>query len=220
MAKRIFDVIFSSVVLVLALPFFALIALAIRLTDRGPVFYRARRHGQGNSEFMLYKFRTMRVGADREGAITALADDRVSRLGHLLRATKLDELPQFWNVLIGEMAIVGPRPEDVSVVQRCYTDEQRRTLSVLPGIASPGSIFNYTHAAEYLRDGDVAGTYEKDLLPVKLGLELVYVDRQSFWYDLRIIGRTMAVIARSLCGRREFPLPFEHSIARSRGYFE
>jgi lipopolysaccharide/colanic/teichoic acid biosynthesis glycosyltransferase len=219
MAKRLFDLLLSATALIVTAPLLLFIAVAIKLSDPGPVFYHALRQGAGDSRFPLYKFRTMRVGADKNGAITGVNDARVFALGNFLRHTKLDEVPQFWNVLKGDMSVVGPRPEDIDIVDRCYTDSQRRTLSVRPGIASPGSIFNYTHAGEYLDDNDVAGSYETHLLPVKLGLELVYIDDVSFAYDLRIITRTLLIVIRMLLGQRQFALPPEYAVAEAKGYF-
>jgi len=220
MGRRIFDLTVGSLVLLVFAPIMLLTAAAIRLSDPGPVLYRAVREGQDETRFELLKFRTMRIGSDQLGIISGLSDQRVFPFGAFLRKTKLDELPQFWNVIRGEMSVVGPRPENCDIVERCYTKEQRRTLSVRPGVASPGSIFNYTHAHEYLDDDDPVGSYEQKLLPVKLGLELVYVDDQSISYDLRLIGRTIAAIGGIIAGRRDFPLPREYAIARDRGYID
>ena len=220
MAKRVFDLFFSGFVILATAPLLLVIAVVIKLSDPGPVLYRSVRQGKGESRFNLIKFRTMRVGADEEGAITGTKDRRVFSFGGYLRQAKLDELPQFWNVLKGDMSIVGPRPEDVNIVRRCYSENQRRTLENRPGIASPGSIFNYTHANEYLDDSDIVGSYEARLLPVKLGLELEYVDNASFAYDIRIVARTIMVVVQMLFGQRQFPLPPEYAIAKSKGYFD
>ena len=219
MAKRLFDVGLSLLVLTIAFPLMIAIGVTIRLSDRGPAIYQSRRHGRGSSTFMLLKFRTMRIGSDEHGGITGVNDSRVFPFGRLLRASKLDELPQFWNVLMGDMTIVGPRPENVDIVRRCYTESQLRTLSVRPGIASAGSIFNYTHAADYLGDSSVDSDYEAKLLPVKLGLELAYLDDASFAYDLRIVARTIYVVFRKLLGQKQFALPPEYFVAKERGYF-
>ncbi len=220
MIKRWFDIIFSLAMLVVALPLFVLVSIVIRLFDRGPIFYRARRQGQNAHSFILYKFRSMRIGSDIGSGITSTNDDRVSLIGGVLRRSKLDELPQFWNVLKGDMSVVGPRPEDGDIVRRCFTSLQRRTLSVRPGIASPGSIFNFTHGHHYLEDADPSGSYERQLLPIKLGLELVYVDDRNLAYDLKILGRTIKAIVATLSGKRDFSLPPEYAIAKRRGYFD
>jgi lipopolysaccharide/colanic/teichoic acid biosynthesis glycosyltransferase len=219
MLKRIFDVVLSLFVLTLTLPVMIVIAIAVRVSDKGPAIYKSCRQGRGSSIFKLLKFRTMRLGSDEYGGISSPSDSRVFPLGQVLRSSKLDELPQFWNVLIGDMSIVGPRPENIDIVRRCYTRNQHRTLEVRPGIASPGSIFNYTHAKEYLGDACVDADYETKLLPVKLGLELAYLDNAGFVYDLRIIARTIAVILRKLLGQKHFALPPEYSIAKEKGYF-
>ena len=136
--KRLMDILFSAIGLVLLGPLMLLAAAVIRLSSPGPVFYVAKRAGLHGRAFGLLKFRTMQVGADRLGACTAQNDSRVFAAGRILRLFKIDELPQLINVLRGEMSIVGPRPEDWQIVHDCYTPEQRRVLEVVPGLtASP-----------------------------------------------------------------------------------
>jgi lipopolysaccharide/colanic/teichoic acid biosynthesis glycosyltransferase len=144
-------------------------------------------------------------------AITGIQDPRIFRFGSLLRRLKIDELPQLLNVLKGEMSIVGPRPEDPRIVNQYYTPEQYETLTVLPGLASPGSIYNYTHEKQYLANEDFEKSYVERLLPVKLALERVYVREASFFYDLRIIMRTIRIILSIDLGKRHFPEPREMS---------
>lgn len=213
MAKRLFDVTLSGASLVVLSPLLALIALGIVLSSSGPVLYRAQRSGRGGTPFTMYKFRTMQVGG-QGSRISAQGDSRVFPFGQLLRRLKLDELPQLLNVIRGEMSLVGPRPEDPTIVAEHYTQEQRETLSVLPGLASPGSIYNYTHGEKLLADGEAETAYVESLLPVKLALDLVYVRERSFGYDLEIIMRTIVVIVRILAGTRDFPEPVEMSKAR------
>jgi lipopolysaccharide/colanic/teichoic acid biosynthesis glycosyltransferase len=207
--KRLFDVTLASVSLVLLSPLLAAVALGIRLASPGPVLYRARRVGRGGDEFVMHKFRTMHVRSGQGSVITAANDGRLFPLGALLRATKIDELPQLYDVLRGKMSIVGPRPEDPKIVAGHYTPEQWETLAVLPGLASPGSIYHYTHGDRYLHDDDPEGSYCEGLLPVKLALDLEYVRRASFLYDLQVIRRTAWVIACVSLGKRDFPDPPE-----------
>ena len=127
-------------------------AIGVKITSPGPIFYRAKRMGKDGMIYEMYKFRTMHIGADKLGAITAEKDKRVFPLGDILRRAKIDELPQLLNIMKGDMAIVGPRPEDPQIVQEYYTKEQWQTLNCMPGLASPGSIFNYTHGNKYLID--------------------------------------------------------------------
>ncbi|MFM7056131.1 MAG: sugar transferase, partial [Planctomycetota bacterium] len=189
-------------------------ALGIRLSSSGPALYRARRIGCGGREFVMFKFRTMHVAARPGSAITAASDSRVFPLGRVLRALKIDELPQLWNVVRGDMSLVGPRPEDPRIVRQHFGPLALETLTVRPGLASPGSLFNYTHGNALIDEQDPEGTYIRDLLPVKLALELVSVRRQSFPGDLLIILRTAVSIAWIGLGRKVFPEPPEMADAR------
>jgi lipopolysaccharide/colanic/teichoic acid biosynthesis glycosyltransferase len=210
MAKRLFDIVFSLVGLVLLSPVLLLSGLGIVLTSRGPILYRARRAGRNGDEFTMHKFRTMHHSkGGKSSAITAARDCRVFALGALLRRLKLDELPQLFDILRGKMSFVGPRPEDPRIVANHYTTAQLETLRVRPGLASPGSIYNYTHGDRYLDTDDPEWAYTQRLLPVKLALELVYVRRASFLYDLRIIARTLCIIVLIAMGKRQFYDPPE-----------
>ena len=212
--KRLFDIACAVVGLVLAAPLLLIAAIGIRLSGPGPILYPARRAGRDGRPFRMYKLRTMRPDAERNGTpITAIGDHRIFPFGALLRRTKIDELPQLWNILCGDMSIIGPRPEDPDIVARCYGPRDRETLRVRPGLSSPGSLYHDTHGLDYLRNGDPMREYVELLLPVKLALDRVYLARWSFWYDLRLIGRTLVTISGKLSGRRRFPLPPEHAEA-------
>ncbi|MBL0176394.1 MAG: sugar transferase [Ignavibacteria bacterium] len=218
MAKRLFDIVFSTVLLLCTSPLFLVAAIGIVVSDRGPVFFRARRSGVKGREFSMMKFRTMRMRQPQgASAITAHRDARIFPFGAFLRASKIDELPQFLNVLAGDMSVVGPRPEDPAIVDAHFGERGRETLTVRPGVASPGSIFNYTDGERMLQGGDTEQVYAQQLLPVKLALELVYVRNASFFYDLRIIARTVLVIAAMLAGKRRFAPPPEMAVARRLG---
>jgi lipopolysaccharide/colanic/teichoic acid biosynthesis glycosyltransferase len=208
--KRLFDVALAGAALLLAAPVLLVAGIAIRLASPGPILYRARRVGLGGREFTMFKLRTMHVAAARGGSvITAQHDPRVFRVGGWLRKAKIDELPQLINILRGDMSIVGPRPEDPAIVERHYTAAYRKTLTVRPGLASPGSIFNYTHGERMLSAAQPERDYVERLLPMKMAIEMVYVRRAGIWYDVAIITRTAWVIAASLLGRREFADPPE-----------
>lgn len=210
MAKRLLDIAVSLAGLVLCWPLLLVAALGIRLSSRGPVLYRAQRAGRGGKPFTMHKFRTMHLGRDAQtSAITSSRDDRVFRFGAWLRAMKIDELPQIYDVLRGKMSLVGPRPEDVRIVRDFYGPQHMETLAVRPGLASPGSIFNYTHAEKLIGKEDPERDYVEKVLPAKLALELVYVRNASFWYDCRIILRTICVIVMKSLGKRHFPDPPE-----------
>jgi lipopolysaccharide/colanic/teichoic acid biosynthesis glycosyltransferase len=210
MAKRLFDIVVSAAALAVLSPVLLVAALGVRLSDRGPVFYRARRIGRGGVPFTMHKFRTMRVeqGAS-PSVITGPSDRRVFFFGRLLRLLKIDELPQFWDVLRGEMSLVGPRPEDPRIVRDHYAPEHLDTLSVRPGLTSPGSLYGYTKGDGLLVGADPERAYVQKLLPIKLALEAVYVREASFWYDLQILFRTALVILLIACGRRRFRNPPE-----------
>lgn len=193
--KRAFDVLASTAGLVILAPLFVVVAVAIKLDSVGPIFYRATRSGQDGEPFPLIKFRSMAADADRQGpGITAAGDRRVTRVGKFLRRTKIDELPQLFNVLKGEMSIVGPRPEDPRYVA-LYTDDQRQVLSVRPGLTSPASLA-YRHEEALLTGDDWERVYLEQVLPAKLALDLRYVENASLGSDLGIIARTVGALLR------------------------
>ena len=214
MLKRTFDVVVSSVFLVILSPLMALVALIIRQKSPGPSIYKAKRMGLTVEEFTLYKFRSMHLESHQSSTSTAANDDRVFPFDKFLRVTKIDQHPQLWNILKGEMALVGPRPEDPAIVEEHYTLEQLRTLEVLPGLISPGSIFNYTHGEAMLDDSDPEGSYIEKLLPVKLSLEMFYVERASLIYDIRLLFRTAFVLLTRAIGRRKFREPPESRLVK------
>jgi len=193
----------------------AIAAFGIWLSDRGPMFYRARLAGRDGRPFTMYKLRTMRVdhGTFRS-VITADHDPRVFPFGAWLRRAKIDELPQLINILRGEMSIVGPRPEHPRIVDQYYAPEHRRLLQVRPGLTSPGTLYDYAHGDAMVGRADPERAYVERLLPLRLALDLVYVDRPSLAYDLALIGRTVALIVAVVCGRRQFGDPPEMAEAR------
>jgi len=201
MLKRGFDVMAAAVGLVLLSPLFLLVGIWVRCDSRGPVFHRGNRVGRGGRPFRILKFRTMVTGAERMGpGVTAGGDPRVTRVGRLLRAAKLDELPQLINVLRGEMSLVGPRPEDPRYVA-LYTPEQRRTLAVRPGITSLASV-QYRDEEAILTAGDLQDLYTRVVMPAKLAIELDYLERRGFLSDLRVLGLTAAALFASRRGGR------------------
>ena len=199
MARRLTDIVLALVGLIVLGPILVAIAVAVRLRDGAPVIYRARRVGQHGREFRLFKFRTMVPSGG--SSVTVWADPRVTPLGQRLRRLKLDELPQLLNVLRGEMSIVGPRPEDPSYVA-LYTDEQRRVLSVKPGITGVAALA-YADEDSLLRGEDWEATYRLTIMPAKLQLELDYLDRRSARTDAELILQTVAVVAGHLVPRRQ-----------------
>jgi lipopolysaccharide/colanic/teichoic acid biosynthesis glycosyltransferase len=194
-AKRCFEVAFSLAAMVVLLPLILVIALLVLLLSGRPVVYRAERVGRGGRTFPLLKFRTMTAGAGGS-AVTARADPRITPLGRVLRRSKLDELPQLFNVLRGDMSLVGPRPEDPRFVA-LYSPAQREVLSVRPGITSPAAL-RYRHEESLLAaSGDACDArYVEEFMRPKLALDLDYVRRRSLWLDLWILCQTaVAVLA-------------------------
>jgi lipopolysaccharide/colanic/teichoic acid biosynthesis glycosyltransferase len=217
MVKRLFDVICAGVALVVSAPLLGLAALGIKLTDPGPVLYRARRVGYLGRQFTMYKLRTMRHGTTANGGgarITGTDDTRISKLGRLLRRAKIDELPQLFNVLRGDMAIVGPRPEDPAIVKQHYSSSDLETLGVRPGLASPGSLYQYLEGDVLLTDRDPERAYVAKVLKTKLALDRVYIRRASMRQDLAIIGRTLWAIGAVAAGKRRFSPPPEMAAAK------
>jgi lipopolysaccharide/colanic/teichoic acid biosynthesis glycosyltransferase len=196
-AERLVDLVLAGLLLALLLPVLLLVGLAIRVDSRGPVLHRATRIGLGGRPFTLYKFRTMIVGAARQGPhITAAWDPRVTRVGRLLRRTKLDEFPQLWNVLRGDMRLVGPRPEDPRFVA-LYAPDERLVLSVCPGLTGPSQLTfldEETMLAAASRDPET--TYVRDILPRKLAIDLDYARQHDLGADLLILVRTLRVVLR------------------------
>ena len=194
--KRLFDILASAVGLFLLAPLFVLVAVAIVLTSRGPVFFRQERIGRNFVPFRIFKFRSMVADAPTQGGqITAGADRRITRVGRVLRATKLDEVPQLINVLVGDMSLVGPRPEVPKYVAM-FPDDFRQILVVRPGITDPASVKFRDESAILGRAADPEAEYVGRVLPEKLELGKEYVARQSFWYDLSLIFRTLWRVVR------------------------
>lgn len=202
--NRLCDVLVASVLLLLLSPFLLVIALVIRWSDGGPVFYRAPRVGLRGQPFRMLKFRTMVQHADRLGGpSTPDGDPRVTPIGRWLRKHKLDELPQLFNVCGGTMSLVGPRPEVQQYVD-LYSEEERVILTVRPGLTDWASLWNIDEGALLKGSPDPEKVYLETIRPVKLRLQLAYVRQRSFGTDLRILLYTAIALAR---GKGACPLP-------------
>lgn len=191
---RAFDFLAALLGLVVLSPALMLVALLVKLEDRGPVFYRQVRVGRGGVPFRIWKFRTMAVDADRKGgAITVGADPRITRVGARLRRWKLDELPQLLNVVAGDMGLVGPRPEVPRYVA-LYTEAQRKVLDLRPGITDLASIAYRDENDLLAAQPDPEAHYIGAVLPDKIRINLAYAGRASLWRNLKVIFATLGLL--------------------------
>ena len=193
---RFCDIVFSFFGLLLLAPLFLIVGLWIIIDDPGSVFYRQQRVGKDGKDFGLLKFRSMRVGADKMSLITiGDRDPRVTNAGYYIRKYKLDELPQLWNVLVGDMSLVGPRPEVRRYVD-LYTQEQRKVLSVRPGITDYASIEYIDENRLLAQSADPDKTYIEQIMPAKIALNMRYINHQTVDEYLKIIFLTITKIIR------------------------
>jgi lipopolysaccharide/colanic/teichoic acid biosynthesis glycosyltransferase len=194
MLKRIFDLVFSFVWLIILSPVFILIAIIIKSGSKGPVFYKQVRVGLNNKDFNIYKFRTMYTGSDKKGLLTVGGNDnRITKAGLTLRKYKLDEIPQLINVFNGTMSFVGPRPE-VRKYVNLYSNEQKKILTVKPGITDPASIAYSNENELLLHAADPEKEYIEHIMPEKLRLNLDYINNNNLFYDLKMIFQTIRKI--------------------------
>ena len=194
--KRAFDFIASGLALIVLSPLFLILAIWIKQDSKGPVFYRQVRVGWKNKDFRIFKFRSMRVGADKGSLVTIGGHDpRVTRSGYFIRKFKFDELPQLINVVLGDMSLVGPRPEVRHYVDY-WTPEQMHVLDVRPGITDPASI-KFRNENELMEKAeDPEKYYIEVIMQEKIRLYLEYVEKHSFFYDIALIFKTFWVIVK------------------------
>ena len=190
MLKRTFDLISSLAALITLSPLLILISILIKIDSKGKAFYTQKRVGKNGTRFNLLKFRTMKPDSDSKGLLTIGNDSRITAIGHFLRRTKLDELPQLINIIRGEMSVVGPRPETPNFVE-LYNEEQQKVLNVKPGLTDYASL-NFINESEILAEHeDPEKAYVEIIMPKKLSLNLAYIKDQSFGLDIKIIFRTI-----------------------------
>ena len=194
--KRIFDIVASGLGLIVLSPLFLVLAIWIKMDSKGPVFYRQVRVGYKNKDFRIFKFRSMRVGSDKGSLVTIGGHDpRVTRSGYFIRKFKFDELPQLINVFLGDMSLVGPRPEVRHYVDY-WTPEQMHVLNVRPGITDPASI-KFRNENELMEQAeDPEKYYIEVIMQEKIKLYLEYVEKHSFLYDIGLIFKTFFVIVK------------------------
>ncbi|MGB1309085.1 MAG: sugar transferase [Oceanihabitans sp.] len=194
--KRIFDICFASIALLFCSPIIVIIALLIKTIDKGKVFYKQKRVGKNQKEFTIFKFKTMQVGSEKNGLLTiGNSDSRITKVGYFLRKYKLDEIPQFFNVLLGNMSIVGPRPELQHYVNY-YTKEDISVFNIKPGITSFASI-KFKNEVELLKKAsNPEAYYLNTILPEKLKLNKQYVASHNLIVDLKIILQTFFALIK------------------------
>lgn len=197
MAKRLFDLLGAALALVLLAPLLLLVALAVRVDSPGPVFFRQDRIGRHGVPFRIHKFRTMQADAPARGPqVTLVHDERITRVGRALRHYRIDELPQFIDVLLGTMSLVGPRPEVPHFVAHYPAALAAQVLAVRPGITDPASLAHIDEAALLAGAADPERAYIERILPAKLVLQADYAARATLWTDATVLGRTLLVLLR------------------------
>jgi lipopolysaccharide/colanic/teichoic acid biosynthesis glycosyltransferase len=194
MLKRYFDILASLIAFILLSPLFLIITVIIKLTSQGPVFYKGKRVGRGGEIFLMHKFRSMIVNADKIGSdLTKYGDNRITGIGKFLRKTKIDELPNLINVIKGDMSIVGPRPESPLYTQY-YNERQKKALQVRPGVTGLAQLQNRREELKLKDQANPDAYYIQELMQKKLEIDLYYVDNRNFLLDLKIILKTFLPI--------------------------
>jgi len=197
MFKRLFDIIFSLIGLVITSPIFLAVSYLVRKDSEGPIFYRPKRSGLHGGVFTMYKFRTMVINADKIGGPSTAGDDpRLTKVGKILRRYKLDELPQFINIFKGDMSFVGPRPEIPSEVDLYDPKIKEKVLSVKPGLTDLASLADLHEEEILMGSADPHKTYREKIQPQKIRLQLEYIEKKSFWLDIKILFRTVLNILK------------------------
>lgn len=210
MIKRIYDIIFSVMFLILTLPILIFAAIGISLTSKGPIIYKAKRVGKNGIPFTLYKFRTMQVDSGKVRVTTLKNDERIYPFGSFLRKSKIDEIPQLVNILMNQMSVVGPRPEDLEIFKEIYIGKYQDIYKVKPGLTSPASLFDYTHGEHYENHDE----YIKEFLPKKLDVEHYYVLNNNIWYDVNVTLKTALIIMQMIFGKKDFKYPKEYYLVQ------
>lgn len=205
--KRFFDIILCLIALIVLSPVFLITTLAIKLSSPGPVFYASKRAGLHKKPFDFYKFRSMHQTNKDKGMFVA-DEDRVFKVGKIIRRLKIDELPQLINVVKGDMSIVGPRPMVATSVNELYCGKYEKITDVRPGLTSAASLYDYTVGDTYTDDN----AYIREVLPVKLEMELYYVEHESLFYDVKLVWRTIITIVQVLFKKKNFKAQKEYLI--------
>lgn len=197
--KRMLDITLCSVALIVLSPIFLIAAIGIKISSTGPILYYSKRAGVHKQPFNFYKFRSMHLTTSDKHLCVA-DEDRVFPFGKVMRRLKVDELPQLLNVVKGDMSIVGPRPLMIESVDKFYTGKYTPVLNVKPGLTSAASLYDYIVGDTY--KDDIA--YRKEIVPVKMEMELLYIENQSFLYDCQLVWRTIVTILGVFFGKKSF----------------
>lgn len=195
--KRIFDIVCGIVGILGTSPFWLAAIIGIEVSDPGPVFYVADRVGKDNRHFKMYKFRSMTVNKNADETSFKADTSRIFKWGAIMRKTKIDELPQLLNLVLGDMSVVGPRPASADQVQVVRAGRFGKVASVKPGLTSPSALYDYIYGDTVEDEAE----YEEKVLPTRLELDLFYVKRMTFWYDIKMIWYTVMCILYSLVGK-------------------
>lgn len=210
--KRIFDFFFSIILMVIVIITFPFVALGIKLSSPGPIFYVSTRIGKNGVPFKFYKYRSMHIDDGNHKGIVA-EQKRVFMVGKILRRTKIDELPQAFNVLKGDLSVVGPRPMLTTNASKIYGGRYATVQSVRPGLTSYASLFDYTHGDACVGDREL---YNNTILPIKREMELYYVENAGIITDIHIIFKTAWIIFSVIFGKKTFAYPREYYIAKKK----
>ena len=209
--KRFLDIVLGIISLIILSPLFVITAAAIKLSSPGPVLYHSDRTGKNHKCFHFYKFRSMHQ-TDKDKGLFVADEDRLFPVGSIIRRLKIDELPQIINVIKGDMSIVGPRPMPYATVDTIYSGKYSTILNIRPGLTSAASLYDYTVGDTY-KDNEA---YRREVLPIKLEMEKMYVERQSFGYDCSLVWRTIVTILQVLAGKKNFKEQQELTEIKSR----
>ena len=208
--KRMFDIFFGCLLMLAFIITYPFVAIGIKLSSHGPVLYVSTRIGQGGKSFKFYKYRSMHIDDGRYKGISE-EQNRIFAVGKFIRRTKIDELPQAINVLKGELSVVGPRPMLTTNVSKMYGGRYQSVLSVVPGLTSYASLFDYTHGDALVKNREV---YLNTIIPIKREIELYYVENKGLYTDIKLIFTTAWVIIAVLFGKKRFKYPKEYYIAK------
>lgn len=198
--KRVLDIVLCTFAIIALSPIYLLTIIGIEISSPGTVLYHSMRAGKNKKSFKFYKFRSMHPPKGRKKDMFVADPDRVFKFGRLIRRLKIDELPQLFNVVKGDMSIVGPRPMTVEHVDELYSGRYEKVSFVKPGLTSPASLYDYTVGDTY-KDNEA---YRREVLPMKMEMELLYVERQNFYYDASLVWRTIVTILQVFVGKKNF----------------